>query len=144
MGIEWKGADFKQSIEKATEEKYWKLFDGVLDVGLEALEVVKPIMEYVIDTTTSAIVPPKPHRNYTVKMRDSLETGSLAQVGKNVYSASAGWVNVFKRYFGVQDQGGMSNGLRVGDREIWPMHALATAYFEFREELEDGLGHIRA
>lgn len=81
-------------------------------------------VQSVILNTPSAISFAKDNRYYTGQMYNAVDSKSTRK--GNSYTAQAGWVGVKRKYFTIQDQGGMGTGDLAGIY-ITPMNALRSA-----------------
>lgn len=144
MGIKWHSQPLSTVIDNTGKEAMHKATWAVNNIVNMVLSKGAEHMKNTIATTPSSIVPGKKDRIDTGTMRDSVDVIPMKRSGsgRNNYEGSVGWVWVELDYFQVQDQGGMSSGLRRGNRQITPMHALSKAYFYMEKELQDELGHL--
>lgn len=82
-------------------------------VGAESVE----LMQRVIDTTPSALVPGKDNRNWTGKMRASVGY-VITNKEKGYYRLRLGWVDNVEDYFAWQDTGAPQ------DTRQWPIRGM--------------------
>lgn len=93
-------------------------------------------IQKIIMTTSSSIVPGKGDRYYSGKMFES--SGAQHYSDEHMVTVfEFGWIDAPK-YAHVQEYGGFSVGLRVGDKEISPMNALEKIH-----EMIDVFGDLR-
>lgn len=146
MGATWSGGSLSVKVSdvgnKALHKTVWEinnLANMILSKGAKE-------MQYIISTTPSSIVPGKSNRIYTGAMKDnvSYENMKRAGNGRYDYEGSAGWSFFVADYFLVQEYGGVSSGLRLGDRVITPMHALSKIYYSMLGDLQNGIRHLSA
>ena len=142
-GLTWVGGKtLRMTIDRITKEEIEQKRDQIL-VTLDGVAAdTAEFMRGVIDTTPSSIRPGKPNRVDTGVMQDSVKYKEYTSTGPKTWVVEAGWVDVVRDYFLVQEHGGMSSGLERGDRVISPMHMLTAGLIHMREQLIKDLSKI--
>lgn len=97
------------------------LLKDIQDVALTAAADGEEAAHNTIDHTPSALRPGKPHRNWTYKMNQSLDS-DVKRRG-NTITLYAGWLNVKEGYFLLQEYGTTTREITIA-----PMHALQAAH----------------
>lgn len=98
--------------------------EAALEAGIRG----QAMMEHVIDTTESSLSPGKPNRNWTFKMRNSLDS-RVNRRGTTI-TVEAGWLYTKEGYFLLQEYGGT-----LGDKDITAMNALLAGHNEMLKTL---------
>lgn len=97
------------------------LLTDIQDVALTAAIDGEQAAHDTIDHTPSGLRPGKPHRNWTYKMNQSLDS-DVKRRG-NTITLRAGWLNIKEGYFLLQEF-----GFTKGEIDVAPMHALQAAH----------------
>lgn len=130
------------TVEATTKDEVRQIMFKVNEIADIALSNAAESMVLTISSTPSSINKYKDNRIYTGLMKNSIDVEDMHSVGANKYSGAAGWIDLVEDYFLVQEYGGMSSGLNVGDRRITPMHALSKAFYQMQGELAHELRHL--
>ncbi len=96
-------------------------------------------MRRIIETTPSGIVPGKPDRVWTGKMRDAVGY-KIENPKRAVYTLVVGWVGPREDYFKWQDTG---NPQRDGQWKIKGMHMIHQGQVYAREGVRDELARAK-
>ena len=135
-GIQWmNNTTIAMAIERTTRTEIDRVIGNILIIMDGVAADTMALMQEVIATTESSIVDGKPHRLYSGQMSNDVSYLEPQKTGKNSWTVSAGWVKRIQNYYLTQEYGGMSRGLAVGDREISPMHMLATGLIYARNSM---------
>ena len=72
-------------------------------------------------------------------MQASVRHDRMKQENPSKMVGAAGWTGTVEDYFKTQEEGGMSSGLRMGDRYITPMHMLVQMRLIMESDLHQRL-----
>ena len=124
--IKWKDGNLKVVLDNKLRDLFADVENFMVQLFFETAEFGADHMVEHIGLTPSGIVEGKPHRVDTGLMQASVGVSPEIKDRSNGFSISAGWVGFYEKYFLTQEHGGMSDGLRAGDRYISPMHMLTS------------------
>ena len=142
-GLTWVGG---RSLKIAFDQLVKDVIESIRDSILITLDGVAAetayFMQQFIEKVPSSLVPGKIGRVDTGVMQDSVDYNEYKKTGPKSWIVEAGWVNTVQDYFLTQEHGGMSSGLRTGDRYISPMHMLTAGMIHMREQLITDLSKL--
>jgi hypothetical protein len=104
------------------------IYTETQNIALDAAVAGEQAAKDTIDNTPSGLRPGKPNRNWTFKMRQSLDS-DVKRRG-NTITLRAGWLNIKEGYFLLQERGFTKGAITVA-----PMHALQAAHLAMTKHL---------
>ena len=124
MGVRWSNGTITAVINDASRGTIYRSMQTIRSVCNDVLEDGAETGRDIIGNTPSALVPGKTDRIDTGHMQASVRHDRMKRENPSKMVGAAGWTGTVEDYFKTQEEGGMSSGLRMGDRYITPMHML--------------------